>query len=109
MSNYPVRLKEWFPIGDKHYIGDLMEVFKCDACGRIPSYKKAYGMSSTPWGYGEVWCSWKCLRSGKKYKMDKRQQRSWNRRYASKIKGYRKMIDDAIDTTPWDFWKHNSL
>ncbi len=114
MSIYPVRLNEWYPVGNEHYMGDMMEVFKCDACGRVPNYKKAWGHHSLPWGHGEIWCSEKCLNSGKKHKMDKRQQRSWNRRYGNT---YGQMARDRVNTdldkidqnTPWDHWKHNSL
>lgn len=83
MSIYPVPLAEWFPIGDPHYMGDSIQYYRCEACGKRPRYSKAWGHHSLPFGYGEAWCSEKCLDSGKKARPDKRRERRINRQLKS--------------------------
>lgn len=75
MSIYPVKLSEWFPSGDEMYenASSMVEAFRCLACDKKIRYSKAVGHHSIPWGHGDVWCSWKCCKSGKVYKkIDKR-------------------------------------
>lgn len=64
MSIYPVKLIEWFPMTDEltHIARTVVEYSKCKSCGRGGmKYHRAYGHHSIPWGYGDVWCSKKCL------------------------------------------------
>lgn len=48
---------------------------KCYACHRRVRWRAAVGHHSLPWGYGDLWCSWKCCNSGKEFRADKRQRR----------------------------------
>lgn len=82
MSIYPVRLKEWFPFGDEYYDFAYITVkhTRCYACGDRVRYSRAIGHHSIPWGYGDIWCSEKCLNSNKKARPDKRRERRLNRR-----------------------------
>lgn len=80
MSIYPVRLNEWFPVGDENYCKDIVDAMRCFACGKKCRYKKVWGHHSLPWGYGDVWCSEKCLNSGKEAKPDKRRERRIKRK-----------------------------
>lgn len=82
MSIYPVRLSEWFPPGDEHFsiVFFLAKISRCFACRKRLRYKSVIGHHSIPWGYGDTWCSWKCCRSGKTAKPDKRNARSVKRR-----------------------------
>jgi hypothetical protein len=81
MSIYPVRLLEWFPPGDEMFniAFSSVESTRCFACGSLPNYKKAVGHHSIPWGNGDIWCSWRCCRSGKSFSPDKRQRRKYKR------------------------------
>lgn len=83
MSIYLVRLSEWFPPGDEMYENafGITKHSRCLACGNRMRYKKAIGHHSIPWGYGDIWCSWKCCESRKIAKEDKRRIRRMNRRY----------------------------
>ena len=94
MSIYPVRLSEWFPPGNEmHEIGVcVVESMRCKACGRKQSFKKAWGHNSLPWGNGDLWCSEKCLDSGKTHKRDKRQNRSFYRKYGKLIAFFNKPV-----------------
>ncbi len=86
MSIYPVRLSEWFPPSDEMYPYVLMALsLRCLACGKHPRYLGAVGSHSLPWGYGEVFCSWKCGKSGKIAKLDKRRERRLKRRYGKSL------------------------
>ena len=96
MSIYPVPLAKWFPIGDQYYFGDSVEYYRCLACGRKPRYSKAWGHHSLPWGYGDVWCSEKCLYSGKTARPDKRRERSIKRRWGRSDKKDYFIIDNPI-------------
>lgn len=40
------------------------------------------GHHSIPWGYGDIWCSEKCLHSGKIARPDFRRERRLKRRYS---------------------------
>lgn len=83
MSIYPVRLAEWFPLGDERYwicIG-IVSSSRCPSCRSKIRYSKAVGHHSVPFGYGEVFCGWKCCNSGKVAKPDKRRQRRLRRRH----------------------------
>jgi len=84
MSIYPVRLAEWFPLGDEQHdiCITIIECTRCLACGKRPRFKKAIGHHSLPWGYGDLWCSEKCLNSGKTARPDKRRERRLRRKYA---------------------------
>lgn len=83
MSIYPVRLSEWFPPGDEMFEITYLLSHKqrCYACGKKTRYKAAVGHHSLPWGYGDLYCSWKCVNSGKVAKEDKRRQRRLNRKF----------------------------
>ena len=82
MSTYPVRLNEWFPPEDEHRFGVRMAVahMRCYSCGSRCNIKKVIGHHSIPWGYGDIWCSEKCLMSGKIARVDFRRLRSQLRR-----------------------------
>jgi hypothetical protein len=82
MSIYPVRLSEWFPPNDEYFWSAYTSVkyTRCLACGKKPLYSKAVGHHSIPWGHGDIWCGWKCCKSGKTGKPDKRRERRLRRR-----------------------------
>jgi hypothetical protein len=82
MSIYPVRLSEWFPFGDDNYevIASITKHIRCLACGEKVRYKASVGHHSLMVGYGDLWCGWKCCRSGKIAKPDKRRLRRENRK-----------------------------
>lgn len=84
MSIYPVRLSEWFPFGDEQHdiCTTIVECTRCLACGDRVRFKRAIGHHSLPWGYGDLWCSEKCLNSGKTARPDKRRERRMRRKYA---------------------------
>lgn len=88
MSIYPVRLNEWYPIGDPHYLGDISDCFRCISCRKKVKYKKMWSHHSLPFGYGDIWCSEKCLNSGKTARPDKRRERSLRRRWYKTSKIY---------------------
>lgn len=96
MSIYPVRLSEWFPFGDPMYetCYIITKISRCVACRSRLRFSKAVGHHSLPWGYGDIFCSWKCCQSGKIAKPDKRFERRWRRKYA-------KFNDTAINATGW--------
>lgn len=77
MSIYPVRLIEWYPLGDEHHeIAKLLsDGVRCLACYKKVRWKRAIAHHALPWGYGDVWCSWECCNSGKIAKPDKHQRR----------------------------------
>lgn len=87
MSIYPVRLSEWFPPSDEMYpiLLSIVNNTRCTACGKHPRYLGAVGHHSLPWGNGEIFCSWKCCRSGKVEKLDKRRERRLKRRYGKSL------------------------
>lgn len=82
MSIYPVRLSEWYPLGDDNH--DITFIIvkhsRCYACGSRIRWKAAVGHHAIPYGYGDTWCSWKCCKSGKVAKLDKRRERRLKRR-----------------------------
>jgi hypothetical protein len=83
MSIYPVKLSEWFPMGDEYHQTAIscLSYMRCKACGRkVTRWKKAIGHHSLPWGYGDLWCSKKCLLSGKTARPDKRRERRFKRK-----------------------------
>lgn len=86
MSIYPVKLNEWYPFGDKCYepVKMAVDYSRCLACDGKLKYSKAYGHHSIAVGPGGIWCSLKCLDSGKIAKVDKRRLRSWKRRMGKK-------------------------
>ena len=83
MSIYPVLLSEWYPLGDaEHWVTlDIVTCNRCYACGARVRWKKAVGHHSLPFGYGDLWCGWKCAKSGKKAKTDKRRNRRIKRKF----------------------------
>lgn len=89
MSIYPVKLCEWFPVGDEMHENAycIVTTLRCYACGKKCRWKAAVGHHSLPWGNGDLWCSWKCCNSRKVHKMDKRQERTVNRRFGKIIPG----------------------
>lgn len=84
MSIYPVRLNEWFPFGDEYYetAKSIVDFTRCLACGKKCRYRKAVGHHSLPWGYGDLWCSEKCMQSGKVKRADRRRDRRLRRRFS---------------------------
>lgn len=88
MSIYPVRLSEWFPYGDEMYehAYTTVEVSRCYACNKKLKYSKAIGDHSIPWGYGLIYCSWKCCRSSKISRPDRRRERRLKRKYGKALK-----------------------
>lgn len=81
MSIYPVRLSEWFLPNDEMFATAVaIGTGRCRACFKRVRWKAAIGHHSLPWGYGDLWCSWKCCRSGKVAKPDKRQLRARRRK-----------------------------
>lgn len=83
MSIYPVLLSEWFKTEDEEYrtARNMVEILRCLSCSNRVRWRKAVAHHSLPWGNGDLWCSWKCCKSGKVAKPDKRRERSFNRRY----------------------------
>lgn len=83
MSIYAVPLLEWYPPGDEMYENALMSMaLRCNSCGAIPRYSKAVGDHSIPWGFGDVFCDWKCYHSDRVWRgPDKRQLRRAKRRF----------------------------
>lgn len=86
MSIYPVRLRDWFPPAsdqDECYLfSTILSIIlhsRCYACDKKLRYQSAVGHHALPWGYGDIWCSWRCCKSGKMAKVDKRRQRRYNR------------------------------
>ncbi len=78
MSIYPVRLNEWFPKGDEYYAKHIVKCMKCLFCGKEGkkiNYKYAMGHHSLPWGYGDIWCSSRCLNKWRKQPYDQRNAR----------------------------------
>lgn len=64
MSIYLVKLKEWFPKGDKnHKIAKfIVSISKCVKCGKTPRWRNSIGYHALPYGYSnEVWCNRYCL------------------------------------------------
>lgn len=82
MSVYTVRLSEWFPVGDDNHETTvwLCTLSRCLACRKRIRFRKAVGHHSLPWGWGDIWCSWKCCRTNKIAKPDKRFERRLSRR-----------------------------
>lgn len=67
MSNYPVKIKDWFLPGDTEYsiLQDLIKSKEllCDICKKRVTINKGWidhGYFSM--GYGKVYCSKKCSR-----------------------------------------------
>jgi hypothetical protein len=83
MSIYPVRLSEWFPFGDemREILVSIVNSTRCLACGDRVRLNKAVGHHSLCWGNGDLWCSWKCCKSGKVARPDKRRERRLRRMY----------------------------
>ena len=83
MSIYPVLLSEWYPPGDEMFGNciSIAECYRCLACGDKIRYKKMVGHHSLPFGHGDVFCNWKCCRSGKIARPDKRRERRLRRKY----------------------------
>lgn len=99
MSIYPVRLAKWFFFGDEYFESAYSTVkhTRCLACGAKVRYSKAVDHHSLPWGYGDLFCSWKCCRSGKIAKPDKRRERRMRRKYGK----YESALIDVILTDIW--------
>lgn len=84
MSIYPVPLQKWFPNPKEHPVYSdqdhsilrmIVKLSRCDNCGKHCKYNRAWGHHSLPYGYGEVWCSEKCLYGPKKRKKKRREKR----------------------------------
>lgn len=82
MSIYPVYLPSWFPkitkrnrpenkdeakeLAYQHTVAKVIVKYSdCKTCGGKCTWKKSWGHHSIPWGYGDVWCSKKCLKGRK--------------------------------------------
>lgn len=83
MSIYPIKLSEWYPFGNEYYevVYFLVNYSRCLACGNKVRYNKAVGHHSLIVGVGDSWCSWKCCKSGKVARTDKRRERRLNRKF----------------------------
>ena len=83
MSIYPVRAKTWFngdPNGEM--VRHLTLMMRCASCGDKCNYNKLYCHHSLPYGYGEIWCSNRCLNSNKVNKRpNRRLENRWKRKY----------------------------
>lgn len=70
MSIYPVRVTEWYDDKENafHTERDTLKMLlkheKCHRCKKPMSrkWKTAWVMHSITWGYGEAWCTRRCLR-----------------------------------------------
>lgn len=67
MSIFPVYLPSWYGKGDPNHALCRMfvEFTRCVRCEGRCAWKSAWGHHSVPWGYGDVWCSKKCLNTKK--------------------------------------------
>jgi hypothetical protein len=83
MSIYPVKLSKWFGSDTPEFEITLLILHnaRCLACYKKVRFNAAIGHHSLPWGYGDIWCSWKCCKSRKVAKPDKRQERKIKRLY----------------------------
>lgn len=92
MSIYPVKLCEWFPAGDPQFETAyfLVKITRCYACGHKLRWKSAIAHHSICFGYGDMWCGWKCCKSNKIAKTDKRREKRLNR----KIKPFDILINE---------------
>jgi hypothetical protein len=71
MSIYPVPLQEWFPKpsrfhpdADQHLYETarmLVNLYRCVKCNKRCKWNRAWGHHSLPWGYGDIFCSKKCV------------------------------------------------
>lgn len=70
MSIYVVKLQEWYPKPSRfHKEADRLyyemarldvDLSKCLSCKKRLKWNRAVGHHSIPWGYGDIWCGWKC-------------------------------------------------
>lgn len=67
MSIYVVYLASWFPSRGKNGKDPMhgtarmvVESSRCPKCNKKPSWKRAWGHHSIPWGNGDVFCSRRC-------------------------------------------------
>jgi len=95
MSIYPVRLSHWYPFGDEMHstLMSIISCTRCYACGDRVRFKRAVGNHSIPWGYGDLFCSEKCLHSNKRAKPDRRRERRLRKRYPEM---YIKILKEVI-------------
>lgn len=71
MSIYPVPLQKWFPTNkqdsESQYMHEtvkwLVSITKCIKCNKHCKFNRAWGHHSIFVGYGDIWCSEKCMRS----------------------------------------------
>lgn len=105
MSIYPVKLSEWYPAGDEQHsiCYSVVKFSRCHACDSRLRWKSVVGHHSVPWGYGELWCNWKCCHSGRKAKPDWRRERRMKRRFEGIESLY--TGDKASDYFVLDFFK----
>lgn len=75
MSIYPVRIREWFPpiLKSEHKeeikenkfhrqtIRACLDFMTCMRCGGKVNMRNGWVHHSLPWGYGDAWCSKRCL------------------------------------------------
>jgi hypothetical protein len=100
MSIYPVPLQKWFPnpkhnrkhrnwksyedsLSDYENLRIIVKLERCYNCGKHCKYNRAWGHHSLSVGYGDVWCSEKCLYGPKKRK---------RKHMVKKLRGYRNKV-----------------
>lgn len=91
MSIYLVKLCEFHNDPNDEYFENaysMVTYLRCYACGGKCRWKAAVAWHSFAWGNGDLFCSWKCAKSRKEYQLDKRQKRTYNRRYGKLGKGF---------------------
>lgn len=110
MSIYPVPLQKWFPhprIGQYIYgnyseaknlyetVKFLVKFERCDSCGKHCKFNRAWGHHSLPFGYGEVWCTEKCLFGTEKRKKQPRLKKIRNKKYRFTLQDLKKVKIEA--------------
>lgn len=74
MSIYPVPVKEWYDdpehafYKEREALKGMIKYLNCENCKKSLKrcWKRVWVMHSITWGYGEAWCSKKCLEGEKK-------------------------------------------
>lgn len=121
MSIYPVPLAKWFKrpkrkslgysecLMDYEIIRFLVDSAHCYGCGKRCKYNRAWGHHALPHGYGDVWCTKKCLRSHKVFKGRIRKKKQRNKKFRmwdKELKAYyqekeNEQSNDNSSRTPW--------
>jgi hypothetical protein len=67
MSIYPVRITEWYDDpknafhAEREMLKTILKYTKCECCKKSIKWQTGYVMHSITFGYGEAWCTKKCL------------------------------------------------